>query len=172
MTYVYHRVPSNMQASILYPLNQLKDHHPELYRIYMKKYEGRQFVMTTPIPILNCLWSDVLHCSPVHPEKIRDGLLSVGGKWRLTHWFMIDIKQHDFNATNTVYYFSGMTPKDRRFELFEFERLSKMRDLPAETLAYYHRTFDEDKHPLLFAHVPHVLYQGQINIQDVDVIAI
>lgn len=172
MTYVYHRVPRKLQGNTLYPLNELKDYHHELYQIYIKKYEDREFVMRTPIPMLNCLWNDVLHCSPVHPEKIRDGLFSVGGEWRPTRWFTIDTQVMNFTSANTIYYFSGQTPKDRKFESFDVERLSTMRDLPEETLVYYQRTFYEGKQPLLFAHIPHVLHLGQINIQDVDIIEV
>ncbi len=32
--------------------------------------------MEQRIPILNCLWNDVLHFSPVHPAKIKQAMTS------------------------------------------------------------------------------------------------
>ena len=38
MEFLYHRVPVNMEGSILYPLNQLKNLHPDIYVEHVKKY--------------------------------------------------------------------------------------------------------------------------------------
>lgn len=172
MTVVYHFVPRNLTGNILYPLNQLKEKHPELYATHAKKYDGRQFLLKTPIPILDCLWNDVLHFSPIHPETIRDAMIKFGRKWRPTQWYEVDTQKLNFTDDNTVFYFSGDTLKDRYFEVFECERLDSMRDIPEKTLAYYRQSLAEGKAPLMFAHVPHILHKGQINLEQVKIIQV
>lgn len=172
MSYVYHLVPPNLEGQILYPLNQLKDRHPALYDAHVSKYTGREFLLTTKISLLNCLWNDVLHFSPVHPEKIRDATLALGWKWQARQCFVVNTESMDFTALNTVYYFSGKTLKERFFEPFQVEKLEAMRDLPENTLGYYKQMAKEGTRPLLFAHVPHILHYGQVDITSVEVIEI
>ncbi|MBK8551651.1 MAG: hypothetical protein IPL53_11555 [Ignavibacteria bacterium] len=70
MNYLYHRVPKNLRGNVLYPLNTLKEIHPDLYEQQASKYAGREHITCQIIPILNCLWNDVLHFSAVNPEEI------------------------------------------------------------------------------------------------------
>jgi hypothetical protein len=172
MSLVYHLVPRNLEGHTLYPLNQLKDSYPALYEAHLSKYEGREFLLTTKIPLLDCLWNDVLHFSPVHPAKIRDAMLALGQAWQVRQAFVIDTKAMNFTAQNTVYYFSGKTLKERLYEPFEAERLETMRELPEATLEYYKRTIEEGTRPLLFAHVPHILHFGHIQLADVEIIQV
>ncbi len=68
MIYLYHSVPKNLQGNILYPLNTLKEKHPEIYEQQVSKYVGREHMTQQRIPILDCLWNDVLHFSAVNPK--------------------------------------------------------------------------------------------------------
>ena len=74
MTFLYHRVPANMQGDFLSPLNQLKDIYPEAYAEAVKKYEGREFLMNVGIPTLDCLWNDFLFLTAVHPFDLHCGI--------------------------------------------------------------------------------------------------
>ena len=38
--YLYHRVPDNLKGNIIYPLNELKDIHPDLYISNKENYKG------------------------------------------------------------------------------------------------------------------------------------
>lgn len=79
---IYHMVPQNLTGEVLYPLNVLRTHLPEIYDAQVKKYSGREGVMAHKVPILECLWNDVLHFSPVHPSKIRDAIADAGWRWK------------------------------------------------------------------------------------------
>jgi len=50
MEYLYHRVPKHMMGTVLYPLNVLKETRPEIYTEYIKKYEGREELLTAEVP--------------------------------------------------------------------------------------------------------------------------
>ncbi len=72
--FVYHRVPDSLAGEFLCPLNMLRDTQPELYAQHIRKYEGREFVLSQTVPNLGCLWNDVLHFSPVHPKLIVEAM--------------------------------------------------------------------------------------------------
>lgn len=48
------------------------DEGRELYRLYKRKYVGREELMKVLIPILNCKWNDVLHFTAISPQLIYD----------------------------------------------------------------------------------------------------
>ena len=165
---VYHFVPHNLTGNILYPLNVLKDKHPDLYAAHARKYQGRQHLMTTKMPILDCLWNDVLHFSPVHPGTIRDALIKTGHRWQSTCWFVINTKTCNFTADNSIFYFPGKTPSWRHFKPFDTGKIAGMRNLTEETITYYEQCARDNKRPLLFAHIPHILYKGNIQLDIAD----
>ena len=78
MHYLYHRVPENMRGTTLYPLNQLRDAHPDVYAEAIKKYENRERVMRQVVIPFGCAWNDVLHFSPVHPSFAKSELQKYG----------------------------------------------------------------------------------------------
>ncbi|MBE9064770.1 hypothetical protein [cf. Phormidesmis sp. LEGE 11477] len=176
MTYLYHLVPKNLTGSVLYPLNTLKQKFPSQYAEHAKKYAGREILTRQLIPPLDCLWNDVLHFSPVHPTLIRAGLLTAGFELRPMQWFEADPIALAFNPNNTTIYLHP--PKDRLdftkmaddFQPFDYELLEDFSGLPAATLAYYRESKEENRFPLLFHRVPHVLYRGSLSIQSLRVI--
>ena len=42
MNYLFHMVPQNMQGNTLYPLNDLREVNPKIYKEHKKKYKGRE----------------------------------------------------------------------------------------------------------------------------------
>lgn len=80
MPVVYHRYPEGLQGSYLHPLNKLRTKLPELYRREVQKYTGREHLMQQRVPLLECLWNDVLHFSPVHREQVAAAYQGVAPK--------------------------------------------------------------------------------------------
>ena len=70
MMYLYHSVPRNLHGNILYPLNALTEKHPEIFEQQVSKYVGREHITQQRIPVIDCLWNDVLHFSAVNPKEI------------------------------------------------------------------------------------------------------
>ena len=44
----------------------------------MSKYVGREHITQQRIPILDCLWNDVLHFSAVNPKEVKQALVEAG----------------------------------------------------------------------------------------------
>ncbi len=76
--FVYHRVPANLTGDRLYPLNTLQHLHPEIAEAHRAKYQGREWLLETRIPPLDCLFNDALMFSPVHPARLL-GEMREGG---------------------------------------------------------------------------------------------
>ena len=88
-----------LHGKILYPLNQLKEHYPKLYNEELSKYKGREHILKDKIPILNCLWGEVLHFSIVNPSNIYSALREAGSKIQgKTKWYKIDPKKLQFGS--------------------------------------------------------------------------
>lgn len=96
MMYIYHSVPKNLQGNILYPLNALKEKYPDIYEQQVSKYVGREHIIQQRIPILDCLWNDVLHFSAVNPKEIRRALIEAGDNTDITRsYYQVDSKLID-----------------------------------------------------------------------------
>src|SRR5690349_18423802 len=154
--YVYHWVPADLEGHILYPLNQLKSIYPSLYVTKAAHYQNREAVMQARLPLLDCLWNDVLHFSPVHPGKVQEALAKAGFGRKPRRYYEVDPLAKGFNATNAVI-FLHQRVKLEKFQLepddfreFEAEELSSLGEIPAATLAYYREIFEQGKRPLVY----------------------
>lgn len=169
--YLYHWVPDNLQGTTIYPLNTLKETHPEIYKEASSKYEGREELMDFKIPFLNCLWNDVIHMSAVPPLTIKEALFEAGRTKPLElEYFEIDPETLDpkntivylYDHKNLSEYFG-----EKSFVAFDPNDLEKYSHLPDETKEYYKEMFSQHKKPLLYHRVPHILYKGSIDISNV-----
>jgi len=145
MNYLYHMIPSNLEDETLYPLNQLKTVKPNIYEKAVQKYKGREILLKREIALLNCLWNDVLHFSPVPPSNIFAALdETLGRKWlkKPRRFFKVNPTKMGFNSENTVIYLNSprakgdfhVPPTD--YIPFKANLLSQYQDLSPPTLAH------------------------------------
>jgi hypothetical protein len=176
--YLYHWVPADLEGHILYPLNQLKSIYPSLYVTKAAKYQNRQAVMQARLPLLDCLWNDVLHFSPVHPSKVQEALAEAGFGHKPRRYYEVDPLAKGFNATNAIIFLhQRLNPEkfqleEADFRAFHAGELSSLEEFPAATLAYYREMFEQGRRPLVYLYVPHILYRGALDIRDVKVIEV
>ena len=179
--FVYHILPANLRGDVLYPLNQLKSTHPDLYELHAQKYAWRESRQKMKIPKLNCLWNDVLHFCPIHPNKIYQALCRVQPESVADRQF-IAIPIERVIDTPAAIYHSPPPPldpvdydKDNQAPDMEIaedaivslssETFSKLLpEIPAATEAYYRFEYEHGRRPLLFYGIPHVLVQGAVDI--------
>jgi len=173
--YLYHKVPPDLDGNILYPLNILRDTKPELYKIKSAKYEGRQQIMTRTIPILNCLWNDVLHLTAVHPKTLADTLSEAGRIHAPMTFYEIDpsLLNHD----QTIVYLYREREKMLHVPVEEFipfktADLESYSLIPKFTKEYYRECYTANLRPLLYHGVPHILYKRTINITNLPIITV
>jgi len=175
MNYLYHWVPKNMKGNILMPLNVLKKQDLELYNQYFQKYKGRETVTHQYLPTLQCLWNDVLHFTAVHPKDVKDALIESGGSNSINiECYQIDASILD--SEKTTVYFSGDKPENRmklkNFEKYDYKNINHYSNIPQKTKDYYKECFSNNKKPLVFHCVPHILYKGTINVSNINIVKV
>ena len=175
MPYLYHMVPQDQSGTTLYPLNQLRDIEPELYREKAGKYDGREHIMERQIPILNCLWNDVLHLSPIPPQELKAALLNAGMEDRPCSYYQIDPTL--LAPDKTVIYKHKTTdlvvaPDDNEFVPYDIKNLPALVRIPEWTKQYYAEQYASGQKPLRFLGIPHILHMGTINTAALPIITV
>jgi hypothetical protein len=77
MPFVYHLCPADMHGHTLYPLNSLKAERPDLYDRERPKWDGRESVLTWPVPHLGVPWADTVNLSALDPKLLAAALIDI-----------------------------------------------------------------------------------------------
>ena len=163
--FLYHRVPDNMEGNILHPLNSLRELHPEIYAEQIKKYEDRKNILERKVPLLECLWNDVLHFTAVHPRDVAKAYAKAGLAYKDHESFQVPAELITGPKSVVFTYKSGtVTGADNKeFEIFDLEKLEMYQQVPERTIDYYKKSVAAGKSPLVYQFVPHVLHKGSID---------
>ncbi len=160
-----------MVGTILCPLNSLRQTHPEIYAEHVKKYEGREQLLTTEIPPLHCLWNDVLHFTAVAPATLKANLAKADTELPSVAWFKVPAPL--LLGENSIAFIyrrdENVVPNFKEYEPFDLARMDAYRIVPEGTIEYYKQKKAEGVRPLLFHLVPHILYKGSLDTADLDV---
>lgn len=174
MAFLYHFVPPDMRGDILYPLNKLKEVYPDIYESASAKYKGRAHVMEQKIPQWNCLWNDVLFLSVLDPAIIKKELQKLGLPFQKEiSYYEIDPKTLDKEKTMVYLYPSTKKKKDpavaEDFVPYDPNDLEKYAVLPEATIEYFKEAIKENRRPLLYVYIPHVVYNGTLDTRGLTV---
>jgi hypothetical protein len=162
--FVYHRRSSRFVGVTIHPLNILRNLEPEIAAQEIKKYEGREQLLEARVPPLDCLWNDVIHCSPVHPKLILGAMCEVGFEIQTLRYFEIPVER--LAAAQTIIFCSRIGQREHSSDQYlEFTEtnLDACQELPDATRAYYQSCWKQGHSPLTFAGVPHVLFRGSLD---------
>lgn len=171
MPSLYHMVPRTLVGTTLYPLNQLKEVHPELYEEYRKKYVGRERLFSHRIYPLDCLWNDVLFLTAVSPQELRH----VHDELEIPHplpfrFFEIDTTMLDLSKATVMLHQTRNQNLPEEYESFDVARLPHYAAIPEATREHYRECKHKGVRPLLFVHIPHILYKGTLDISCTSII--
>ncbi len=175
--FLYHRVTEDMHGSILYPLNQLKGIYPDAYAEHVKKYVGRESLLKTQLPMVDCLWNDVIHFTAVPPKELLKNMLEAGMPSRdivWKHWFKVPASLLTKENTVVCLYRRDISiiPDARDFSTFNPEKIPEYSKVPPETIEYYKEQFKLGSRPFFFHRVPHILYKGTIDTTGLEIVEI
>jgi hypothetical protein len=168
-----------MFGNILYPLNSLREINKETYEFHTSKYLGREILMEQKIPVLNCLWNDVLHCSPIDLRLIYKALIKAGHhKVRNIEFFKIPIEllksikfvKYKFDREFYDREKKAYVLKTKNIEPLTIDSYRELNELPDKTIEWYKWCAENNRGiPLLFRYIPHIFIKGNIPIEEVDV---
>lgn len=173
MYYIYHGVPEDMEGNELIPLNKMRDSHPELYALHIAKYKGREEILERRIPLLNCLWNDVVQLLPLHPRKVFElqadlGLIPKIPKYK---FFEIDPKLLDTEKA-VVFFKSAPGEENTEVKWLRDVDLATIREVPQATVDYYKSLVDTGELPFNYQFVPHIVYRSNVDVSKVSIITI
>ena len=167
-------VPRNMNGEYLFPLNEMKDKYPEIYKEAIKKYLGRERIMERKIPYLNCKWNDCVHMTAAKPQQVINALLEANSPPRKRiKWYKIDPKTLD--KSKLIVYLDPKKKSDDNIKEFKEYRIKDLKEyskIPKETKTYYKNKFQSKEKPLLFHLIPHILHKRSINITKCEIIEV
>ncbi len=165
MYFLYHGVPNPMIGNLLIPLNQMKSLMPDIREKNLEKYEGREKILERKIPLLNCLWNDVVQFLPLHPQKVFKLQQELGLIPSLPPYIFYEIDLNSLDPKKTAVYFKT-APEEENTEvkwLSEVD-LAALQEIPEATVAYYKTLIGTGELPFNYQFIPHVLYQGAVDI--------
>jgi len=159
--FVYHLVPDGgMRGGTLYPLNYLREIHPDLAAWHLRKYVGRKDTPAQQVPPLDCTRGDVILFSPVPPAAIRAAMTAAGHTCLLPRrWYEIDVSH--FHPSDTALYLPGDSLTKARFLPYEPGCLASYRAV-AETQKRIYRAVIPGGYIPLFSGCPQLLYRGAV----------
>ena len=176
MIYLYHSVPKNLHGNILYPLNVLKEKHSEIYEQQVSKYVGREHITQQRIPMLDCLWNDVLHFSAVNPKEVKQALIEAGRSPDFTMSYYQVVPKLIESKNSIVYLYAHADSKDKlnekNFITYNPDEMTKFSSMPQATKDYYKEMIGKGERPLLYHKIPHILYKDTLDITNMPIISV
>lgn len=175
---LYHRARTGLVGTELYPLNQLADRFPDLYQKRQDEYGSRLDITCMKVPILDCLWGDVLFLSPIHPEKICKLRVDTGYPQVTRTFFVVDPDQCGITSENAVIFRHELYEPGQmalpRSDIVPFGRevIGEYSEIPEKSIAYYRDSFSQGKRPLVYLYMPQVLFRGTLSFVDLPVIEV
>jgi hypothetical protein len=180
MPFLYHVKPAEMRGRVLYPLNRLRTRQPDLYERELAKYVGREALFEVRIPLLDVLWNDALHLSPIHPSKLA-AAWRAAGLWSEIwerEFFEIPLDRIDGNpcvwfASGALHGASSDAPiqlSERDFTWFRPAAYRELVDAPPRHQEHLRQRSKQGRRPRPFAYVPHVLVAGPIDVTGVSIV--
>jgi hypothetical protein len=171
MQAMYHMHPPQMVGEVLYPLNTLRQLHPGIYTREIAKYQDHPSRFNLPrlhIPKLNCLWNDVVQCSPIHPHLLYLALRERGLLPAQHSRTFFQIPVSSLGDTPLAIVSSSGDPtiplREEEVQLIDHTTYRELDIVPAQALEWYDHLARQKKLFGLFMGVPHVMVQGPIVI--------
>ena len=171
--YVYHIKSTKFKGKYIYPLSELENYHPNIYKKEIKKYKGRESHPEIKINLLNAKWKDCVNFSTINPIKIfqLEELLGIPGykNGQDVDIFRFNIK--DLKDFDMCLYDDNKSPrKDEAYKKININNYKETQFVPVETVKYFIKSKEENEYPLLFGHVIHLLVNDAIPINKADII--
>ena len=173
MNFIYHGVPEPMHGKALIPLNEMGAKMTEIRSIHTTKYSGREAIMQRKIPLLDCLWNDVVQFLPLQPQTVfaLQKELKLIPSIPAYKFFEIDI--NSLNPQKTVVFFKTAPGEEnvsvRWLSDVNFEDLQK---IPPATINYYRSLAGTGEMPFNYQFVPHILYRGDVDISKSNIVTL
>ena len=169
--YFYHGIPEDMKGSELIPLNKMLEVDPDLRAKYLEKYKGREEILERKIPLLDCLWNDVVQLLPLHPHQLFELQKELGLITEIPDYSYYQIDTSVLDPSQAVVYFKTAPGEENvTVKWLEDVQLEKLQIIPEATRKYYESIVDTGEPVFNYQFVPHVIYRGTIDASTTQVV--
>lgn len=173
MTYIYHGVPEDMKGDKVIPLNQMLATDPELRDKYLEKYKGREEILERKIPLLDCLWNDVVQLLPLNPKKVFESQIELGLIDTIPDYNYFEIDSSSLDPSRTVVYFKTAPGEENvTVKWLKDVSLDDLQELPQATRKYYESLVGKDEQVFNYQFIPHVVHMGVVDVSGSKIISI
>lgn len=171
MTYLYHGVPEKMEGTQLIPLNEMFKSHTDLYEQYMDKYKGREEILERRIPLLDCLWNDVVQLLPLHPRALFELQQKLGLIEEIPNYEYFQVDSGKLESDKTVVYFKTAPGEEHvTVKWLKDVDLDELQTIPPATVQYYESLVGKNEPVFNYQFVPHIVYKGNVTVSKSETI--
>lgn len=171
MTYFYHGIPEDMKGRELIPLNKMLEVDPDLRAKYLEKYKGREEILERKIPLLDCLWNDVVQLLPLHPRQLFELQKELGLITEIPDYKYYQIDTSTLDPSQTVVYFKTAPGEENvTVKWLNDVQLEELQAIPEATRKYYESMVGTGEPVFNYQFVPHIIYKGTVNVSSAQVI--
>lgn len=171
--YFYHGIPEDMQGSELIPLNQMLEVDADLRAKYLEKYKGREEILARKIPLLDCLWNDVVQLVPFHPRKLFELQKELSLIRDIPDYTYYKISTNLLDPSRTVVYFKTAPGEEHvTVKWLKDVNLEEIQDIPEATRKYYETMVGTHEPVFNYQFVPHVAYRGTVDISTAQMVSL
>ena len=162
-----------MIGTTLVPLNQMPGSMSEIRDIHLSKYQGREEILKSQIPLLDCLWNDVVQLLPFHPQSLFDLQVEIKLVPQVPHYkyFAIDLTLLDPNKT-VVFFKDAPGERNVTVKWLDDVDLDQIQDIPQATVDYYKTLIGTGVLPFNYQFVPHILHMGKVDVSLSNIITL
>jgi hypothetical protein len=170
MNFIYHGVPEPMAGNQLIPLNQIRSILPNVLEKNLEKYKGREEILERKIPLLECLWNDVVQFLPLHPHKVFEAQKELRLISSLPPYKFYEIDLSNLDPTKTVVFFKTAPGEENvKVKWLSEVNLKSLQEIPKATRRYYESLIGTGELPFNYQFIPHLLYRGMVDISDANI---
>ena len=169
--YFYHGIPEDMKGTELIPLNKMLAVDPSLRAKYLEKYKGREEILERKIPLLDCLWNDVVQLLPLHPHQLFELQKELGLITEIPDYSYYQIDTSVLDPSQAVVYFKTAPGEENvTVKWLRDVQLEELQIIPEATRKYYEGMVDTGEPVFNYQSVPHIIYRGTIDASTTQVV--
>lgn len=173
MKYVYHGVPEQMVGSQLIPLNYMPAHMQSIRDKNLEKYEGREEILERKIPLLDCLWNDVVQFLPLHPQTVFELQKEFGLIPKVPPYKFFEINLETLHPDDTVVFFKSKPGEENtNVTWLKDTDFDALQTIPQATVDYFKTLIGTGELPFNYQFIPHIVHKGPVDISDVKIITL
>ncbi|MDQ5912918.1 MAG: hypothetical protein QG659_340 [Patescibacteria group bacterium] len=171
--YIYHGKPEPMIGNTLMPLNKMSSRLDEIRKLHLSKYQGREEILQREVPLLDCLWNDVLQFLPFHPRKVFELQIELGLIPEMPHYSFYEIDAETLDQTKLAVFFKTAPGEDNtETKWFQNVDFQSLQHVPEATVAYYKTFIGTGELPFNYQFIPHVMYRGKVDILQAGIVTL